>query len=271
MWNSIRKIGAVLTLTVVVLAGCSNGTVGARETFTVGMECGYAPFNWTESNGDNGGVEIAASQFCSGYDVEIAKLIAEELDRELVIQKTTWEGLILAAQSDQIDAIIAGMLPTEERRKEIDFTDNYTKGEYGIVVRKDGPYVGGTTVQDFKDMVVGAQMGTYHIELLAQLVAAKPMPPMKDFTTMTVATKSGEIDGFVADSSSGLAVTAANPDLVYLDLMGEGGYEIMADYRGSSIGMKKGNPLKADVNAALATISEEERAVLMEKALAASA
>ena len=271
MGRLMKKAGIIITLSLLVLAGCSSGTASGRATFTVGMECGYAPFNWIEPTGSNGGVEIAANQFCNGYDVEIAKRIADHLDRELVIQKTSWEGLILAVQSDQIDAIIAGMSPTNERRKEIDFTDNYNKGKYGVVVRKDGPYATATTVKDYAGMDFSAQMGTFHTELMDQLVGANPQLPMKDFPTMTVAVLSGELDGFLSESSSGRAITTANPDLIFRETMGQEGFQIRSDFTGSSIGMKKGNALKDEVNAALATISEEERDTLMEAAIASGA
>jgi len=107
---------------LVSVAGCgkSNGTQESNQPkeFKVGMECGYAPFNWTQADDSNGAVPIAGSkEFAGGYDVEIAKIIAQGLGRELVIVKTAWDGLTPALQSGNIDAIIAGMSPTADRKK----------------------------------------------------------------------------------------------------------------------------------------------------------
>ena len=67
----------------------------------------------------NGGIKIdGATEFVGGYDVEIAKKIAEGLGRELVIVKTEWDGLVPALTSGKIDAIIAGMSPTAERKRD---------------------------------------------------------------------------------------------------------------------------------------------------------
>ncbi|OYO99531.1 ABC transporter substrate-binding protein, partial [Lachnotalea glycerini] len=86
------------------------------NVFRVGMEAGYPPFNWTQSDDSNGGVKIDGNEeYAGGYDVEIAKIIAKQLGKELIIVKTEWDGLVPALQSGKIDAIIAGMSPTKER------------------------------------------------------------------------------------------------------------------------------------------------------------
>ena len=92
------------------------------KEFRVGLECGYPPFNWTQIDDSNGGIKIDGGQeYAGGYDVEIAKRIAEGLGRKLVIVKTEWDGLVPALTSGKIDAIIAGMSPTAERKETIDF------------------------------------------------------------------------------------------------------------------------------------------------------
>ena len=267
MGRTLKRFGTLLVVGLFVLAGCSGGN--ANE-LVIGMECGYAPFNWVEPNGDNGGVEIGSGQYCNGYDVDIAKAIAEDLDRELVIQKTSWDGLILALQSDQIDGIIAGMSPTSERKQEIDFSDVYHLGEFGMMVRKDGPFANAKSVADFENAIVSAQLGTFHVDLLAQLTNAKVLDPMKDFPAMTIALIAGELDGFVAEDATGAAVTASNPELVYIPLVGDTGFAVLEEFAGVSVGIKKGNDLLGDVNKSLAKITPEERKAYMSKAISAN-
>lgn len=129
-----RKAGFFLTLllsAVVLLAGCGQSSESASgsgdaDTFTVGLEAGYPPFNWTQNDDSNGAVKIkGGSQYAGGYDVEMAKKIADGLGKELVIVKTEWDGLVPALTSGKIDAIVAGMSPTAERKETIDFSDNY--------------------------------------------------------------------------------------------------------------------------------------------------
>ena len=114
----------------------------------IGMECGYAPFNWTQQDDSNGAVAIeGGGGYANGYDVQIAKKVAEGLGKELVIVKTEWDGLVPAVQSGVIDGIIAGMSPTAERKESIDFSDNYYVSDLVIVVRADGPYADATSLR----------------------------------------------------------------------------------------------------------------------------
>jgi putative lysine transport system substrate-binding protein len=134
---------------IMLLAGCGSSsspdikapaaTSGGNGTFKVGLEAGYAPFNWTQMDNSNGGVKISGSaEFAGGYDVEIAKKIAAGLGKELVIVKTEWDGLVPALTSGKIDAIIAGMSPTAERKQTIDFSNIYYKSDLVMVVKAGG-------------------------------------------------------------------------------------------------------------------------------------
>ena len=85
----------------------------------VGMECAYAPNNWQESEASetNVPIENVPGAYAEGYDVQIARIIADQLGLELVVVKMDWDGLIEALNQGQIDAIIAGMADTESARK----------------------------------------------------------------------------------------------------------------------------------------------------------
>ena len=96
----------------------------------IGMEAAYAPFNWTQKDDSNGAVKIdGTNQYANGYDVQIAKKVAEKLGKKPLIVKTSWNGLIPALSSGKIDMIIAGMSPTAERKKEIAFSNSYYTSE----------------------------------------------------------------------------------------------------------------------------------------------
>lgn len=260
-----KRLLLVLTIFVLLLTGCVQSS-NEDNTFVVGMECGYAPYNWTDPNKTDSNVAIDGGQYCDGYDVQIAKRLADQMGKELVIKKLAWEGLILSLQTNQIDAIIAGMSPTDERKKEINFSDVYYRDEvaFGIVVKADGNYVTGAGVNDFAGARVAAQIGTFHMDLLKQLTGISPVENFKDFATMTMAVEFGEIDGFVADSGTGDMIKASNPDLQYIQL----NYEITDAMSGVGVGVSKENPeLLAAINEALKTIPEEEQRELMDTAV----
>lgn len=151
----------------------------ADQYLRVGMEAAYAPFNWTQDDASNGAVPIeGTSQYANGYDVQVAKKIAKAMNKELLVVKTSWTGLIPALTSGKIDMIAAGMSPTDERRKEITFSNSYYTSEPVLVVAADGKYAGATSLDDFANAKVTAQQGVWHVNLLTQLKDAKLQTPM---------------------------------------------------------------------------------------------
>ena len=154
-------LACMLTLSVFSFAGCA--TKKDPNKIYVGMECGYAPFNYTQTTNVNGAVKISnANGYANGYDVMIAKKIAESLGKELVIVKYKFEALIPAVQAGSLDFIIAGMSPTAERLEAVDFSDAYYESQLVIVVRKDGNFAQATSLNDFNGAKIVAQKGTFH-------------------------------------------------------------------------------------------------------------
>src|SRR5690554_5923335 len=127
MRNRLIWVLALALALMTLVTGCGSKDVDALR---VGMEAGYAPFNWTQLDDANGAVPIEGSaEYAGGYDVEIAKRIAAGLGKELVIVKTAWSGLEMALNSGKIDVIIAGMSPMAERAERIDFSDSYYESD----------------------------------------------------------------------------------------------------------------------------------------------
>jgi len=261
---------AVLALGLLITtAGCG----GEQQTdqpkqFKVGLECGYAPFNWTQADDSNGAVPISGSnQFAGGYDVEIAKIIAEGLGRELVIVKTAWDGLPPAVQSGSVDAIIAGMSPTAERKLTIDFSDPYYKSELVMVVKKGSSYENATSIQDFSGARITAQLNTFHYSVIDQIKGVQKQTAMDDFPAMRVALESGIIDGYVSERPEGVSASAANPNFVMVEFAEGQGFVASDDDVAVAVGLKKGNPDLEKINEILAGISEEQRIEMMDNAI----
>ncbi len=277
-----KKLTALLVITVSVMmlaAGCGtkdNGTESGNNdtqgnnttggTFKVGMECAYAPFNWTQLNDSNGAVPIdGAKEYAGGYDVEIAKKIAEGLGKELVIVKTDWDGLGPALVSGKIDAIIAGMSPTAERKESIDFTSNYYESDLVIVVKKGGAYENATKLADFSGATITAQLNTFHYSVIDQITGVKKDTAMDNFSAMRVALEAGAIDGYVSERPEGVSATAANDKYAMVIL--EDGFETSSDDTAVAVGLQKGSKFTEKINEILAGISEEDRISIMDDAI----
>lgn len=258
-----------LTILLVLLTACGvvQEETSSNPPLLVGMEAGYPPYNWTQSNAANGAVRILDSKdYANGYDVQIAKLIGQALDREVVVVKTEWEGLLPAIQADKIDLIIAGMSPTQERKEVIDFSDSYYDVAFAMVTRADSPYAQATSVEDFKGARVTGQLGTLHYDLLSQIPDATIDQAMKSFSAMRVALEAGKIDAYISELPEAVSATDALPAFTYV--VPDPSFSVAAEDVQIGIGIKKGNTeLLNQVNQVLAGITVEDRTDLMNQAI----
>ena len=257
----MKRIIVSLLAIAILLSACAF----AEGTFRVGMECDYPPFNWTQVEADENSVAIDGGfGYAGGYDVEIAKKIAEGLGKELVVCKIEWDGLIPALNSDQIDAVIAGMSPTAERKITVDFTDAYYNSDLVVVVRKDSEMANATTLADFAGAKITAQLNTFHYTVIDQLEGVSKMPAMETFPAMITALSSGAIDGYISERPGAVSACAANANLTFVTP----GFQASEEETSVAVAVKQGQPeLIEQINAALAQISADNRNALMDDAV----
>lgn len=230
------------------------------------MEAGYAPFNWTQTDSSNGAVKIeGSSEYAGGYDVEIAKKIADGLGKKLVIVKTEWDGLVPAVTSGKIDAIIAGMSPTAKRKETIDFSDNYYKSDLVMVVKKGGKFENADSIQDFAGAKITAQLNTFHYSVIDQIKGVNKQNAMDNFPAMRVALESGMIDGYVSERPEGISAESANPNFKMIEF--KDGFNTSEEDTAIAVGVAKNSGLTEKINEILKGISEEERKEIMDIAI----
>ncbi len=119
------------------------------------------------------------------------------------------------------------------------------------------------SLADLKGTKIAAQAGTFHEEALTQIenVQASTYP---DFTDLLTALKSGAIDGYIAEEPTALSVCASDSSLSYIALKNnDTGFTATAADVGIAVGLKTGSALREQINAILATISEETKVALM--------
>lgn len=280
-----RAIVLVLVLCMVTALGITLAACNRKDPnkLYVGLECAYSPFNYTQTDSSNGAVQIVNSnyknirgQYANGYDIMIAKRIAEKLGKELVVVKLDWDSLIPAVNAGTIDMVIAGMSPTEERQQSIDFSDPYYQSNLVIVVRKNSPYENATSLADFSGAKIVAQQGTFHNDALQAQGPAKgiiPQTPLADFPAMINALKTAtaQYDGYIAEEPGAIENCASNPEFTYVHLTNNTtGFTASAEDTAIAVGTKKGIALTAQINAALAEITQAERDEMMKRAIALS-
>ena len=115
--------------------------------FTVACtEPTFPPFEFTEDGKD------------VGFDIDLLQAVSDKIGYKMEIKNLGFDALIPALKSGQIDLIAAGMDATEERKKQVDFTDVYFSGGYTVVVRKDNTDI--TGYESLAGKTVGAQVGS---------------------------------------------------------------------------------------------------------------
>lgn len=280
MKNYKTKLRIVLCLAIfvigAVLSGCSGDKKAAeqkaadKKVFRVGMECGYAPFNWTQTTADNGAVKIKGSQeYAMGYDVMIAKKIAESMGYELEIHKIEWDGLAPAVNAGKIDAAIAGMSITNKRKETVDFSSVYYNADIVALTKKDSAFASAKDLNGLKGAVATSQLNTVWYDLLKQIPDAKIQPAIDNVPGMIVALTSGKVEVLATDKPTAMAAVYANPSLVMLDFKDGQGFKVSKEEVEMGIALAKGksNDLLAKINKALGGLSEAERNQMMETAI----
>lgn len=212
---------ALAALLALVAAGCTAGS-GDDNVLSVAMECSYAPYNWTQPDDSNGAVPIKDSaDYAYGYDVMMAKYLAEQMGMELEIVRLDWDSLVPAVQSGTVDCVIAGQSITAKRLKQVDFTTPYYYASIVTLVMADGPYADATGISDLAGATCTSQQATvWYDTCLPQIENANILPAMDSAPAMLVALDSGRCDLVVTDMPTAMAACVAYPEMKLLDFTG---------------------------------------------------
>lgn len=271
-----RILSALMAVAMLAaLSACGGGSVRQgtinEGKLTVAMECGYAPYNWTQTNDSNGAVPIKdSSDYAYGYDVMMAKYIADQLGLELEIVRSDWESIIPAIQSSTVDLGICGQSVTAERMEMVDFSDPYYYATIVTVVPADSKYANATSVADLAGGTCTSQLNTiWYDNCLPQIENATILPGQESAPAMIVALTSGRVDYIVTDQPTGLAAVAANPGLKMLEFTGDGAFQVSDEDINIGISMLKGNTqLGEQINGVLAGLTEDDFTQWMNEAIA---
>lgn len=202
---------------------------------TVGSDCTWPPMEYME------GDKIV------GFDVDLTKEIAKRLGLELDYQNTAWDGLFPAVAAHKFDMVISSITITDDRKKEMDFSDPYYNTDQSATVKKDS---GLDSADKLDGKVAGAQIGTTG-ELVAKEMNGVEVKTYDDILMAFEDLKAGRIDAVVCDSYVGDAYTVKNTDF-------EIGFKVTTEEQ-LGIGFAKDTPdLVEAVNEALKSIKDDE-------------
>lgn len=186
----------------------------------VGMECAYAPFNWTQVSEDvpDGSKAIpiyGTSEYAYGYDVMVAKKLADQMGMSLEIHKVEWDSIGLSLDAKEYDCIIAGMGRTKEREASYSFTEPYYYRDNCLVVKKGSEYENVKGLSDFKGkkVKVTTQLGTGWVPLLDQIPDAEKLANYETTAEVFMAISNGVADVALIDQPTAESALLTNTDL----------------------------------------------------------
>ncbi|MDR7075159.1 polar amino acid transport system substrate-binding protein [Neobacillus niacini] len=149
------KKAIILFMTTILFAGIlaacgksESGNAGDNKTLVMATSADYAPFEYIESD---------KSDEIIGFDVDLANAIAGKLGYEVEVKDMDFGGLIQSLKSGQADFVLAGMTPTEKRKKNVDFSDIYYTAQHMVISKKES---GIATIEDLEGKTVGVQLGS---------------------------------------------------------------------------------------------------------------
>ena len=264
----------ILSISAMLFAGGSNeqsASDSGRPVLRVAMECGYAPYNWTQPTDANGAVPIADSNdYAYGYDVMMAKLIAERLGYDLQIVKLDWDSLVPAVLSGTVDCAIAGQSITSDRLQMVDFTSPYYYASIICLVNEGSKYESTQGVSDLAGATCTSQLGTVWYDVcLPQIPDANILPAQESAPAMLVALSSGRVDLVCTDMPTGQAALVAYPQMRLLDFSGsDDDFQVSQEEINIGISVRKGNTELLDaMNSVLETLTVDDFNRMMDEAI----
>ena len=241
-----------------------------QRIIRIGVECAYAPNNWEESKPSKSNLPLVNNPgfYADGYDIQIAKKVAEELNAKLEVMKIEWNDLFNALERREIDAIFSGMLDTEERRQRISFTEPYEakKTEYVVVVNNKSKYVNAKTFEDLKGARLVAQKDTKLNDAIDQIPGVVHMAPVATVAIMLDHLINFRVDGIVINLDTGQSYERTYTNLTLIRFPEDKGFKL--GFSGICAGVRKSDEKFLDeLNTAIKTITIRDRQRIMDRAV----
>lgn len=255
------------------LTGVDTSAIPGVEdgVLTVGMECAYAPYNWTQLDDSNGAVPIVNNpgSYANGYDVMIAQRICEAYGWDLEVMAIEWDGLNAALASGTVDMVIAGQSMTAVRMAQVDMAGPYFYASIVCVTKAGSEQAAATGISKLTGTCT-AQTGTvWYDTCLPQISGAQMMPQAETAPAMVMAVESGTVDFICTDMPTAMAACATYPDLTILDFTGtEDNFQVSEEEINIGLSVRQGNSqLQECANTVLGDMSVEDFNALMNQAI----
>ena len=217
---------------LIFVSGCS---FKKEDQLVLATEAGFAPYEFYQDG------EIV------GVDIDIAKEIAKELDKKLVIKDVSFDFLINEVKSGKADFAAAGISITDERKKQIDFTDEYTTSNQVVIVRKDSKI---KSFSELPNKKIAVQLGTVADLYVSDNYPDATLVQHKKYLSAVEDVKANKVDCLIMDELPAKEIVKENTELKIMDGI------LFQDRYGMIV--KKGNDkLRKQINRVLKKLIED--------------
>lgn len=229
----IKKIIAIIIM--LSIASITTGCGKKSDELVLATEAGFAPYEYYKDG------KIV------GVDIDIAEEIAKRLNKKLVVKDVSFDFLINEVKSEKADFAAAGISITEERKKEVDFTDEYTVSNQVVVIRKDSLI---NTFDDIKNKKIVAQLGTVADLYVSKNYKDATLITHKKYLQAAEEVKAKKADCLIMDELPAKEIVKKNSELKIMDNI------LFQDKYGMVV--KKGNDeLRKQINEVLKSMNED--------------
>lgn len=244
MKKKISLLLVLVLLTASLLAGCSKGNeanidkknsemesyslegIKNKGKIVLGTSADYPPF---ETHVMVDGVDQIV-----GFDIELAKYIADELGVGLEIKDMDFDKLLGGLSTGMLDIVIAAMNPSPERLEEANFTDIYYESKHTVLIHKDNAS-SITTLEDLNGKTIGVQLGTTQEKFATDMEGVEVLS-LTSNPELVMNLKTKKIDCAIMEEFVAKSFAKANDDLMVVE-----GISIDSGSEGVAIALKKGN------------------------------
>lgn len=209
----IKRVKSILFIFIMLFlfTGCSN----REEKLIMVTEASFAPY------------EYYSDGKIVGVDVDIALEIAKEMGKKLVIKDVAFDSIIHEVKSGKADIGVAGISYTEERSKQVDFSNNYTVSRQVIIVRNNSSI---STINDMKNKKIAVQLGSVADMYVSEMYKNKNIVRQKKYLAAIQDLKDGKVECVVMDELPAREIVRVNYDIRILDeILAEDNYGIIVD------------------------------------------
>lgn len=215
-------LGAAATA-ILTMAGCDNGSkapssgsvqkesplmqkIKKQGKLVVGTASGYPPYEFIDTS--------VGEKKVVGIDMALAQKIADELGVKLEVQDMNFQALLTSLTGGKVDIAIAGINPTEERKKSMDFSADYLPTEQKVIIRKADNNLY-KKLEDLFGKTIGVQKSTTQEALAKDKIKDAKIVSLAHVPEVVLELKQGKVDGLVVEGIVGGQYLVFNDDLMF--------------------------------------------------------